>query len=148
MTQLTTERYAQICRAFVKLADKFQKLDVDHMTLKSRVAQILKLLKNYQSVAEKLNQENQALKQELQAITVKYEALQLFEFFLEPEFQTLLEAAEAQCELIDETLEEMENDRDPDLDELDKKLLSEYQSHPDRFEIPGATDQLASAAVA
>lgn len=148
MTQLTTERYAQICRAFVKLADKFQKLDVDHMTLKSKVAQILKLLKNYQTVAEKLNQENQVLKQELQAITVKYEALQLFEFFLEPEFQALLEEAEAQCELVDATLEEIEDDCDPDLDELDKKLLSEYQIRPDRFETPETTEQWEKAAVA
>lgn len=148
MTQLTTERYAQICRAFVKLADKFQKLDVDHMTLKSKVAQILKLLKNYQTVAEKLNQENQVLKQELQTVTAKYEALQLFEFFLEPEFQALLEEAEAQCELVDETLEEMEDDCDPDLDELDKRLLSEYQTRPDSFVTSETIDQWEKAVVA
>jgi len=29
------ERYARLCRVYVQLADRFQKLDVEHMTLRS-----------------------------------------------------------------------------------------------------------------
>ncbi len=133
MTQLTTDRYTQVCRAFVKLADKFQKLDVEHMTLKTKVVQILKLLKSYKELAEKLSQEKQGLEKELQSMMVKYEELKVFEVFLEPEFQALLSEAEEQLELVDETLKEIEDDRDPDLDDLDKELLVEYQISPESF---------------
>lgn len=148
MTQPTTDRYAQICRAFVKLADKFQKLDVEHMTLKSKVVPILRLLRKYKEATETLNQENQALEQALQAITLRYEALKLFDFFLEPEFQALLHEAEVQLELVDETLQEIEDDYAPDLDALDKALLIEYQNYPDNFEARLATERLNHAAVA
>ena len=148
MTQLTTERYAQICRAFVKLADKFQQLDVEHMTLKTKVVPILKLLKKYQEATESLGQEKQALEEALQASTLQYERLKRFEVFLEPEFQALLQDAEAQLTLVDETLEEMADDRDPDLDALDKALLSEYQNQPDLFADSTAIDAPHHAIVA
>jgi chromosome segregation ATPase len=133
MTQLTADRYVEVCRAFVKLADKFQKLDVEHMTLKCKVVQILKLLKSYKELSEKLSQEKQELEQKLHTVTLKYEDLKVFEFLLEPEFQALFKEVEEQLELVDETLKEMEEDRDPDLDDLDKELLVEYQNQPDRF---------------
>ena len=148
MTQLTTDRYVQVCRAFVKLADKFQKLDVEHMTLKTKVVQILRLLKSYKELAEKLSQEKQGLEQELQSITLKYEELKVFEVFLEPEFQALLNEAEEQLELVDETLKEIEDDRDPDLDDLDKELLAEYQTLPETFGELLESDCFGHAAVA
>jgi chromosome segregation ATPase len=148
MTQLTADRSIQVCRAFVKLADRFQKLDVEHMTLKTKVVQILKLLKSYKELAEKLNQEKQELKQELASATLKYEELKVFEVFLEPEFQALLLEAEEQLELVDETLKEIEDDRDPDLDDLDKELLVEYQTAPESFGELLGSDQFDSVAVA
>jgi predicted nucleic acid-binding Zn-ribbon protein len=155
MTQLTTDRYIQVCRAFVKLADKFQQLDVEHMTLKTKVVPILKLLKKYKETAEALSQKNEvlsqkneALEQALQAITERYESLKLFEVFLEPDFQALLQDAEDQLALVDETLQEMETDRDPDLDDLDKTLLLEYQNQPETFEARLAVEPANHAAAA
>ena len=148
MTQITADRYVQVCRSFVKLADKFQRLDIEHMTLKSKVVQILKLLKSYKEAVDQLNQKNQALEQELQSLTAKYEDLKILECLLEPEFLTLLDEVEEQMELVDETLKEMEDDRDPDLDDLDKELLTEYQTTPENFGELLATDRFDRPAVA
>lgn len=134
MNQSTIERYTKICHAFVKLSDRFQKLDVEHMTLKSKVVQVLRLVKEYKATIEKLNQENQELAISLQAMTLKYERLKGFECFFEADFQTLLHETESQLDLIDETFQEIEADPDPDLNHIDKALLSEYQNCPDSFE--------------
>lgn len=136
MNQPTMERYTRICHAFVRLSDKFQKLDVEYMTLKSKVVQVLRLLKEYKATIETLNQEKQELAASLESMTLRYEKLKDFECFFEPDFQAMLNEAEEQLELIDETLQEIEADPDPDLNHLDKALLSEYRSCPDSFGKP------------
>jgi predicted nucleic acid-binding Zn-ribbon protein len=123
----------RLCHAYIKLSDKFQKLDVDYMTLRSKVVPLIKALKVYKQLVEQLSEERQLLKENLQEITQKYEELKPFEIFLEPEFQAILNEAEEQIDLVDTTLNEIESDRDPDLSDVEKALLLEYENDPDKF---------------
>ena len=152
------ERYTRLCRSYVQLSDKFQKLDVDHMTLRGKVAPLLKSLQAHKLAIEKLQHEKAELEAELhtvtthyeelkplvqekatweatlQAVTAKYEALRPFEVLLEGDNQAALADAEAQLALVDETLQEMAIDSDPDLDGEAKQLLASYDANPQAFE--------------
>ncbi len=152
-----SERYTRLCRSYVQLADKFQQLDVDHMTLRGQVAPLLKSLKTHQVAVERLQHEKSELETELQtltthyeeikplvqekvtweatlqAVTAKYEALRPFEVLLEPEMQTMLTTAEEQLALVDETLQEMAIESDPDLDVEARQLLADYAANPQAF---------------
>jgi predicted nucleic acid-binding Zn-ribbon protein len=130
------ERYTHLCRSYVKLSDQFQKLDVDHMTLKSKVVPLLKSLRTHQSVVSQLQQENLQLTQQLQQLMTQYEALKPLEIFLQPDLQAALSEAEEQALLVEQTLQEIAEDRDPDLSESEKALLAEYQQTPQAFELP------------
>ena len=43
------ERYTRLCRAYVSLSERFNQLDVDHMTLKGQMVPLLKALKAQQA---------------------------------------------------------------------------------------------------
>ncbi len=135
-TSNLAERYTRLCRAYVKLADKFQKLDVEHMTLRSKVVPLLKALKVQRQMVEQLQQEKTTLAAELQSTTSKYEALQHLEPLLQPDMQAALVEAEEQLALVDTTLVEMDCDRDPDLNDDDKQILNDYQQQPESFSLP------------
>ena len=135
MTDISTS-FAKLCRSYVKLADKFQQLDVDYMTLKSKIVPVLKQLKAYQTTIETLRQEKHDLKAELDTVTAKYDELKVFEDLLSPEMQSLLEEAEGQIDLVDETLSEMDEDDDPDLTPDDKMLLQAFRENPEAFALP------------
>ncbi len=130
------DRYTRLCHSYIKLSDKFQKLDVDHMTLRSKVVPLIKLLQTYKQTIKQLTQDKEALASDLQSMTLKYEELKPLEAFLQPEAQAALAEAEEQLELVDITLQEMESDRDPDLSEIDKAILTEYQANPDLLDKP------------
>lgn len=130
-----TDRYTRLCHAYIKLSDKFQKLDVDHMTLRSKIVPLIQALKTYKQLIEDLSQEKQTLEEKLDQMTLKYEELKPLEIFLQPDFQAALCEAEEQMDLIDVTLDEMDSDRDPDLSNLDKELLTEYQNDPEQFSL-------------
>ncbi len=132
MSQIA-ERITRLCHAYIKLSDKFQKLDIEYMTLRSKVVPLIKALKTYKQLLEQLNQEKQALEEKLQETTLKYEELKPLEIFLQLEFQAILTEAEEQVELVETTLYEMESDRDPDLSDIDKELLIQYQNDPEQF---------------
>lgn len=127
------ERYNRLCYSYIQLSEKFQKLDVDYMDLKTKVVPVLKLLKAYKQAVEQLSQEKSALEDKLEAVTSKYETLKSLEGLLEPATQSLLAEAEEQMELVASTIQEIESDTDPDLSEADKRLLNEYYSSPDEF---------------
>lgn len=127
------ERYTRLCYSYIQLSEKFQKLDVEHMDLKTKIVPILKLLKAYKQMVEQLNQEKIVLEDKLQAVTSKYETLKALEGLLEPNVESLLTEAEEQMELVASTVEEIESDTDPDLSEADKRLLNEYYSNPEQF---------------
>jgi chromosome segregation ATPase len=131
--QQIADRYARLGRAYIKLSDKFQQLDVDYMTLKSKVVPLLKALKAYKQLANQLKQEKGDLQSQINALAAKYEELKSFEIFLKPEMQDILSEAEEQAELIDETLQEMDQNADPDLSDSDQSILHEYYSDPTAF---------------
>lgn len=128
--------FEKLCRSYVKMADRFQQLDVEYMTLKSKIVPLLKQLRGYQQTVETLKRENGDLKTELETMTAKYEELKPFEELLNPELQGLLQEAEEQIDLVDETLKEMERDRDPDLSEDDKALIEAFKTDPNAFALP------------
>ncbi|WP_421654778.1 hypothetical protein [Leptothermofonsia sp. ETS-13] len=131
----TAERITRLCHAYIKLSDKFQKLDVEYMTLRGKVVPLIKALKTYKQLVEQLSQEKQTLEEKLQETTLKYEELKPLEILLQSEFHEALSEAEEQVELVEATLHEMESDRDPDLSDIDKELLIQYQNDPEQFNL-------------
>lgn len=135
MTNISNS-FSKLCRSYVKLADRFQQLDVECMTLKGKIVPILKQLKAYQDTIEALKHEKTALRAELDSVTAKYEELKIFEELLSPEMQSLLQDAQDQVDLVDETLTEMDEDNDPDLSDDDKEILQAFKDNPDAFALP------------
>lgn len=43
------ERYTRLCRAYITLSERFNQLDVEHMTLKGQMVPLLKALKTHQA---------------------------------------------------------------------------------------------------
>ncbi len=147
------ERYVRLSRAYIKLADKFHKLDVEHMALRGKVVPLLRAVKAHRSTIDQLNEENlalktqlteltiaseriQALEAQLDVVTIQYCALQPLEALLQSDVQEALIDAEQQMELVDATVDEMDDDRDPDLNADDKQLLQEYENDPTQFILP------------
>lgn len=122
------ERYMRLSQSYIYLAERFQTLDIEYMTLKSKILPLLKVLKDYRQTVEQLNHDKQLLEENLQKLTAKYQELQSLETLLSPEAQTSLAEAEVQMALIDKTLQKMEESHDPDLNEEDKLFLSEDYS--------------------
>lgn len=165
------ERYTRLCRAYVTLAERFQQLDIDHMTLQGQIVPLLKALKTHQAKlraveAEKvalettlvqqqihhqaaLDQQEAQHRQELQQLTKTYEEklqalashvaeLQPLERLLSDETHRSLNAAEEQMELVETTLQEIEQDSSPDLSDDEKALLAAYQADPSSFLVAAA----------
>ena len=136
----TVDRYKHLAESYIKLSDQFHQLDVEHMTLKQKVVPVLKALRKYQNLTAQLKQDKAKLVQTIQALTdekldlqatiatmqTKFEALADLEALLQPETQDLLTEAEQQIDLVEETLQEMALDSDPDLSQSDKQLLETY----------------------
>jgi chromosome segregation ATPase len=134
----TANRYARLCHAYIQLAERFQKLDVEHMTLKSKLVPLLKAMQAYKHSMEGLKQEKADLEVELQTLAEKYEELKPFEDLLQPETLTKLFEAEEQLLLVEQTIQEMESESDPDLNEPDKLLLDQYEHEPEIFLLAAA----------
>ena len=135
MSQIA-ERYIHLCRSYIQLSDKFQKLDVEHTTLRRKIVPLLNNLKTYRQIVEKLEQEKLELEERLKTLDERYEHLKQFELLAQPEIQAELSEAESQIALVEETIQEMEENSDPDLNETEKLLLNEYQNNPNEFEQP------------
>ncbi|MBE9179011.1 hypothetical protein IQ268_10610 [Oculatella sp. LEGE 06141] len=135
------ERYTRLCHAYVQLADQFQKLDVEHMSLRGKIIPFLKALKTYKQTVADLTEEKSRLEAELQAIASKYEALKPLEALIDAEHQAALAEAEEQLNLVAETLQEMEKERDPDLSEAERLLLAEYDSSDAEFSLAESVDE-------
>ena len=74
-----------------------------------------------------LTKENTDLQTALQDFQTKYEVVAGFESLLESEPQTMLVEAEQQMELVEETLQEIALNSDPDLSQEEKELIEAYQ---------------------
>ncbi|NEP18272.1 MAG: hypothetical protein F6J97_15435 [Leptolyngbya sp. SIO4C1] len=92
-----------------------------------------------------LSEEKAQLESSLQAVQLKYEALAEFETLLQPDAVSVLAEAEQQMELVEETLQEIELDSDPDLSEVDKQLLLQYRDRSDLIAEVNALDALLAA---
>lgn len=135
------DRYTRLCRAYIQLAERFQKLDVEHMALKGKLLPLLKVLGSSREAISTLKQEKANLDAELQSMTAKFETLSELETLLKSEAQANLLEAEEQISLVEQTIQEMEAESDPDLDEHDKHLLDDFLSSLGdfSFESNGAT---------
>lgn len=156
------ERYTRLCRAYVKLSERFHQLDVDHMRLKGQVIPLLKALKAQQTRLHQMQSEKDNLqqtldqlrqsfdqratlhRQEMQALTQTYEErlenlshhiseLRPLEVLLSSEVFQELVVAEEQMELVEATIQEMVDDDDPDLSLDEKALLEAYRANPGSF---------------
>lgn len=135
MSQIA-ERYIHLCRSYIQLSEKFQKLDVEHTNLRRETVTLLNNLKTYKQIVEELEQEKLELEGKLKALAQRYEHLKQFEVLEQPEVQAELSEAESQIALVEETVQEMEDNKDPDLDETEKMLLNEFQNNPNEFGPP------------
>jgi chromosome segregation ATPase len=138
----TADRYKSIAEAYLKLSDRFNQLDIAHMSLRQKIVPMIKALKKYQALTTQLKQDKAELTQTIQALanekttlqgTIatlqnKIETLIDLEPLLQPETQHILTEAEQQIELIEETLQEITLNSDPDLSEADRQLLETYQN--------------------
>jgi chromosome segregation ATPase len=138
----TADRYKSIAEAYLKLSDRFNQLDVAHMSLRQKIVPMIKALKKYQALTTQLRQDKAELTQTIQALTNeksslqgtiavlqnKIETLIDLEPLLQSETQDILTEAEQQVELIEETLQEIDINSDPDLNEADRQLLETYQN--------------------
>jgi chromosome segregation ATPase len=149
------ERYTRLCRAYVKLSERFHQLDVEHMKLKGQMVPLLKVAQTYKSglqnlEAEKaslevlLQQQTQQYQSDLQNLTKTYEEkLQFLEQRVEElkplealmsseAFHHLVEAEE-QIELDEATFQEMDEDTSPDLTAEEKALIEAFRENPEAF---------------
>lgn len=143
------QRYIALSRAYVKLAERFHQLDVEHMALKQKMVPLLKTAKAQQediaalqvAQQEAQHQQRQELQQvtslyeeRLQALTQRLAELEPLSGLLQEEAYHSLVEAEEQMALVETTLQEMDEDCSPDLSADDKALLVEYQSNPQPFQ--------------
>ena len=160
------ERYTRLCRAYVKLSERFQELDIANMTLKGQLVSLIKTTKAQQQQQQRQSKEYQRLleafnslranhQQELQELTHSYEdriqdltselvsltALQTDLFA--PDVQEALTEAETQSELLEEAFQEMATDGDPDLNSEEKALLAEFQANPSLFAASPDSEMIA-----
>lgn len=141
------DSFSNLCNSYIDLADRFQQLDVEHMTLKSKVIPLLKALKNYQKAISTLQAEKQSLETKLDTsqaelntsqaeyslLLDKYESLKALEPLLDENMMALINSAEEQSVLVKETIDEMDVNRDPDLNEEEKSMLELFYADPEAF---------------
>jgi len=143
------QRYIALSRAYVKLAERFHQLDVEHMALKQQMVPLLKTTQAQQRDIAALHaahqQVQQQQRQDLQQVTSVYEErlqtltqrlaeLEPLSGLLQEEAYHSLEEAEEQMALVEATLQEMDDDCSPDLSADEKALLADYQRNPEPFQ--------------
>ncbi|MEO0458813.1 MAG: hypothetical protein AAF152_19840 [Cyanobacteria bacterium P01_A01_bin.114] len=89
------------------------------------------------ATVQTLTDEKATLQASLTAVQTQYDALADLEALLQGEPQAMLTEAEQQMELVEETLQEMTLDSDPDLSEADKLLINSYQDESSYAESQG-----------
>ncbi|URR35306.1 hypothetical protein NBE99_11780 [Thermosynechococcus sp. HN-54] len=123
-----SQRYLRLCQAYSQLAERYTKLDIDHMTLREKLVPFLMAFKYYKQMSEQLVAEKEALQRELNDLRDRYQLLvsQNGGAPVNEELLNALAEAEEQMGLIEETLKEQETDPDPNLLPIEKQLLEEY----------------------
>ncbi|XFA73168.1 hypothetical protein RYO59_001406 [Thermosynechococcaceae cyanobacterium Okahandja] len=131
-----SQRYLRLCQAYSQLAERYTKLDIDHMTLRERLVPFLMAFKYYKQMADQLSAEKLALQQELNELRDRYQVLasQADGAPANEELLAALAEAEGQMNLIEETLREQDADLDPNLLPIEKQLLEEYTTGVGEFQ--------------
>jgi len=70
-----SQRYLRLCQAYSQLAERYTKLDIDHMTLRERLVPFLMAFKYYKQMAEQLSAEKLAMQQEINDLRDRYQTL-------------------------------------------------------------------------
>ncbi|MEO0409086.1 MAG: hypothetical protein AAF289_17220 [Cyanobacteria bacterium P01_A01_bin.135] len=131
------ESFSRLCHSYLGLADRFQQLDVECMELKTRLVPLLHSIQAKDEQIRALSDENHRLKEEIEAVTAKYSALKALEGMMSPELNDLLQQAEAQADLVDETLQEMDHDGMPGMSAEDRQILQQFTANPVQFTTNG-----------
>ncbi|KAI9132477.1 hypothetical protein [Acaryochloris sp. CCMEE 5410] len=111
---------AELERTVQTLTERQQHLEDNQLTLQAKEIEL-------SMAVNTLTKENTDLQTALQDFQTKYEVVAGFESLLESEPQTMLVEAEQQMELVEETLQEIALNSDPDLSQEEKELIEAYQ---------------------
>lgn len=111
---------AELERTIQTLAERQQYLENNQLTLQAKEVEL-------SMTVNTLTKENTDLQAALQDFQTKYEVVADFESLLESEPQAILVEAEQQMELVEETLQEIALNSDPDLSQDEQQLIEVYQ---------------------
>lgn len=111
---------AELERTIQTLAERQQYLENNQLTLQAKEVEL-------SMTVNTLTKENTDLQAALQDFQAKYEVVADFESLLESEPQAILVEAEQQMELVEETLQEIALNSDPDLSQDEQQLIETYQ---------------------
>lgn len=124
----------------LRLKQQKAELEVELEALTRSQVDLMAMVANQQetevelsAIIQTLGEEKSSLEVELVALQAKYDAVAEFEALIQPEPESILATAEQQMELVEETLNEMIANSDPDLTEVDKQLIALYQSEFEDF---------------
>ncbi|NER00381.1 MAG: hypothetical protein F6K30_27405 [Cyanothece sp. SIO2G6] len=132
--------FTRLCESYIDLAERFQRLDIEHMTLKEKLVPLLKTLRSDRQEISRLQDEKQSLENELykareacNVLVAEKIALKALEPLLSEKVIRLLNEAGEQMELVNETINEIEANDQPNLGAEDKALLDHFYADPDAF---------------
>lgn len=111
---------AELERTVQTLTERQKHLEDNQLTLQAKEIEL-------SMAVNTLTKENTDLQTALQGFQTKYEVVAGFESLLESEPQAMLVEAEQQMELVEETLQEIALNSDPDLSQEEKELIEAYQ---------------------
>lgn len=111
---------AELERTVQTLTERQKHLEDNQLTLQAKEIEL-------SMAVNTLTKENTELQTALQDFQTKYEVVAGFESLLESEPQAMLTEAEQQMELVEETLQEIALNSDPDLSQEEKELIEAYQ---------------------
>lgn len=115
---------AELERTVQTLTERQKHLEDNQLTLQAKEIEL-------SMAVNTLTKENTDLQTALQGFQTKYEVVAGFESLLESEPQAMLVEAEQQMELVEETLQEIALNSDPDLSQEEKELIEAYQKESD-----------------
>ncbi|KAI9129354.1 hypothetical protein [Acaryochloris sp. CCMEE 5410] len=120
LTHQLQQDNAHLEQTIQALTDQQQRLKEEQRTLEAKEVE--------QSITiNTLTEEKTNLQATLEAFQTKYKALANFEVLLQSEPQAVLAEAEQQMALVEETLQEIALNSDPDLSEDEQQLIEAYQ---------------------
>ncbi|ABW30602.1 hypothetical protein [Acaryochloris marina] len=111
---------AELERTVQTLTERQKYLEDNQLTLQAKEVEL-------SMAVNTLTKENTDLQVALQDFQAKYEVVSGFESLLASEPQAMLTEAEQQMELVEETLQEIALNSDPDLSQEEKELIEAYQ---------------------